>query len=124
MVSILKKTLILLVPLIFLFLFAGCSNAEKEELVISYDDSVNGYTVSLYQVGEPQGTFGDVTAKLVLQDSAGNVIDEENFDLANDGADVLITNITVVDWYDDRVEIGLKELDTTNELTYVLNYES
>lgn len=119
-----KKTLILLVSVIFLCLFVGCSNAEKEELVISYDDSVNGYTISLYQVGEPQGAFGSVNAKLVLQDSAGNVIDEENFELANDGADVLITNITAVNWYDDRVEIGLKELDTTNELTYVLNYES
>lgn len=119
-----KKTLISLVLVFTIILFAGCSKTDKEDLIISYDNSVNGYTVSLYQVGEPQGTFGDVTAKLVLQDSAGNVIDEENFDLANDGADVLITNITAVNWYDDRVEIGLKELDTSNELTYVLNYES
>ncbi len=117
-----KKTLILLILVIVLCLFTGCSNDEKEKKVISYDDSVNGYTISLYQVGEPQGTFGDVTAKLVLQDSAGNVIDEENFELANDGANVVITNISEVNWFDDRVEILVKELDTTNQYTYTLSY--
>ncbi len=117
-----KKILILLISVIVLCLFAGCSKAEKEKLVISYDDSVNGYTISLYQVGEPQGTFGDVTAKLILQDSAGNVIDEENFELANDGANVVITNISEVNWFDDRVEILVKELDTTNQYTYTLSY--
>lgn len=119
-----KKTLISLVLVFTIILFAGCSKTDKEDLIISYDNSVNGYTVSLYQVGEPQGAFGSVNAKLVLKDADDNIIDETAFELANDGADVLITNITAVNWYDDRVEIGLKELDTSNELTYVLNYES
>lgn len=119
-----KKTLFSLIMVVVLCLFAGCSNTAKEELVISYENSVNGYTISLYQVGEPQGAFGSVNAKLILKDSKNNIIDETEFELSNDGADVLITNITEVNWFDDRVEVGLKELDTTNELTYVLNYES
>ena len=60
---------------------------------------------------------------MVLQDSDGNVIRETEFELANDGANILIDNITEVNWFDDRVEVNLKELDTINEFTYVLNYK-
>lgn len=118
-----KKTLISMILVFALCLFASCSNSEKEDLIISYDNSVNGYSVSLYQVGEPQGSFGSVNAKLVLNDSEGNLIDETEFELANDGGGVRITNITEVNWFDDRVEILLNESDTTNEFSYVLNYE-
>ena len=118
-----KKSLISLFLVVLLCLFSSCSNTEKEELIISYDNSVNGYTIFLYQVGEPQWAFGNVNSKLVLQDSDGNVIRETEFELANDGANILIDNITEVNWFDDRVEVNLKELDTINEFTYVLNYK-
>lgn len=118
-----KKTLISLVLIFTLCIFTGCSNAKKEKLIISYDDSVNGYTVLLYQVGEPKGTFGAVNAKLVLQDAKDNIIDETEMTLSNDGANVSVSNITEVNWFDDRVEICLKELDTTKEFTCVLNYK-
>ena len=118
-----KKSLVSLFLVFLLCLFSSCSNTEKEELIISYDNSVNGYTIFLYQVGEPQWAFGNVNAKLVLQDSDGNVIRETEFELANDGANILLDNITEVNWFDDRVEVNLKELDTINEFIYVLNYK-
>ncbi len=91
-------------------------------MIISYDDALNGYVVSMYQVGEPQGTFGDVKAKLVLTDAGGTVIEETILDLANDGGNVRITNITEVNWFEDRVEVKLKALETSAEFTCVLNY--
>ncbi len=39
---------------------------------------------NLYQVGSPQG-FGSAGAKLVLKKSNGEIVDEKEFSLANDG---------------------------------------
>ncbi len=76
----------------------------------------------MYQVGEPRGAFGDVKAKLLLTEADGTVIDEVTIKLSNDGANAQITNITDVNWFENRVEVKLKELETSEEFTCVLNY--
>ncbi len=110
--------------LIMSCLLAGCSfdNSEKETVISSVGSDDGNYTVVLYQTGEPQGTFGDVKAKLVLQNSSGETLDEESFELANDGGGVRGNNITDIVWSDNSAEVHMREFDTDRMFTYILEY--
>ena len=114
-----KKLLILF--LLTICLFSGCV-LEPETLVTSRQSPDGNFTVSLYQVGSPQWSFGPVKAKLVLADSWGKILDEENFSLNNDGTDVFAGNIAEIIWSDSYVEVEMWEADTTKSYQYVLNY--
>ena len=106
-------------------LLAGCSHIEHifmTEFITSQSSPDNRYSVSLYQVGDPEWPFGDVKAKLVLYDSKSNVIDKEDFELANDGGHVKAGNIVEVVWLENHVEIHMREFDTIMEYTYILEY--
>ena len=80
-----------LVATIFLSL-GGCSK-EVQMLITSQTSPAGEYKVLLYQVGEPIWSFGSVTAKLVLEDAEGKVLDTEQFELNNDGGGVDSSNI-------------------------------
>lgn len=117
-----KKICILLVS-VFIFLSSACSQKSEDIMLITSQSSPDGsYTVSLYQIGEPVWSFGPVRAKLVLENAKGETIDEESFQLFNDGGDVFAENIEEVTWLENCVEILMGESDTTRQYTYVLDY--
>ncbi len=104
-----------------IFAFSACFFEEK--ILITSQNSPDGnYTVFLYQAGSPGWPFGSVSAKLVLENSEGKILDEENFGLANDGAGVFEGNIQEITWLENQVEIIMGEADTTQQFTYVLSY--
>jgi len=119
-----KKIFLLFVSVFMICIISGCSITEEEILITSQSSPDNNYTIFLYQVGTPQWSFGSVSAKLVLKDFKGKKIDEENFGLANDGGPVTDNNIVEIIWLDDKVEIEMKEFDTTQQYTYILNYSN
>ena len=116
-----KKLFIIFLAVFMIFAFSACS-FEEEILITSQNSPDNNYTVYLYQVGSPQWSFGSVGAKLVLENSNGKTIDEEEFSLANDGAGVFEGNIKEITWLDNQVEIIMGESDTTNQFTYILSF--
>ena len=116
-----KKILIaVLVATIFLSL-GGCSK-EVQMLITSQTSPAGEYKVLLYQVGEPIWSFGSVTAKLVLEDAEGKVLDTEQFELNNDGGGVDSSNIVSIAWEDIQAAVQMKESDTTKQYTYYLQY--
>ena len=107
-----KKIFTVFVVIFMLLTFSACS--VEEEILITSQDSFDGnYAVSLYQVGSPQWSLGSVNAKLVLRDSNGNKIDEENFSLANDGAGVCEENIMKIRLF-DRFHLECRSQDLVN----------
>lgn len=117
-----RKLLAVLLAVIMICVCVGCSKIEEEILITSQSSPDNNYTVSLYQVGSPQWSFGPVNAKLVLYDSECQKIDEESFELRNDGGNVKGSNIIQIIWSEDQVEIRMQEFDTTKQYTYILDY--
>jgi len=119
------KKLLCFCIVVMIFSLTGCSAffAEKEqETLIASQESPNGnYVICLYQVGEPRWSFGPVDAKLVLKDAGGNVLDEESFNLFNDGAGVHEGNLKSITWLGNKVEI-IMDADERPEECYVLNY--
>jgi hypothetical protein len=71
-------------------------------------------------VGSPQG-FGSAGAKLVLKKSNGEIVDEKQFSLANDGAGVYEENLKSITWLENEVKI-LMDADEWPEEYYILNY--
>jgi len=116
-----KKLFSVFVVIFIIPTFSACS-FEEEILITSQNSPDNDYTIYLYQVGSPQWSFGSVNAKLVLENSNGKTVDEEEFALANDGAGVFEGNIKEITWLENRVEIIMGESDTTQQYTYILNY--
>ncbi len=117
-----KKLFVSMLMVTMVCFFAGCSVLEEEILITSQNSPDNNYTVYLYQVGSPQWSFGSVGAKLVLENPNGEVVDKEEFSLANDGAGVFEANVKQITWLDNQVEIIMGESDTTNQFTYILNF--
>ena len=120
-----KKSMLFVTLAVVVCLLAGCSlivSILKTEFITSQSSPDNLYSVSLYQVGDPEWPFGDVKAKLVLSDSESNVIDAVDFELANDGGDVKAGNIIEIVWLENHVEIHMREFDTIMEYTYILEY--
>ena len=117
-----KKLFISILVIMMVYYFTGCSIKEEEILITSQNSPDGNYSIVLYQVGSPQGSFGSVNAKLVLIDNNGKKIDEENFGLANDGAGVYEGNIKAITWLENNVEIIIGESDTTNQFTFALSY--
>ena len=116
------KRLFISILVVIVVCFAGCSIMEEEILITSQNSPDNNYTVYLYQVGSPQWSFGSVGAKLVLENSNGKTVDEEEFSLSNDGAGVFEANVKQITWLDNKVEIIMGESDTTNQFTYILSF--
>ncbi len=101
---------------------ACSSEIDKEEILITSQSSPDGnYSIYLYQVGDPQWSFGSVGAKLVLEESNGKIVDEKEFSLANDGAMVHEDNLKSVTWLENEVEV-LMDADEAPEKYYVLSY--
>ena len=117
-----KKLLIIFLAVFMIFAFSACS-FEEQILISSQNSPDSSYTVYLYQVGSPQWSFGSVNAKLVLKNSNGKTVDEEEFALSNDGAGVFEGNIKEITWLDNQVEIIMGESDTTNLFTYILSFK-
>ena len=120
MLKILKR---IVIAAIIIKLVAIISNVSiftyktqyKQKEIYHESSPDNNHTVSLYQVGEPQWSFGSVDAKLVLYNSDGKKLDEESFELSNDGANVVAGNIVEIIWSEDQGEIKMKEFDTTQQ---------
>lgn len=122
-----KRIAALFVAISLILMFSACFfETDTEEVIfITSEDSPDGnYTLSLYQLGSPQWSFGSVDAKLVLTDREGAVIDQVKFGLANDGAGVGAGNIEKITWLDNQVEIIMGGSDTTRKFTYVLSYSA
>ena len=96
---------------------------EKNTEICSHSDENGKYTVVLYQVGDPQWSFGPVKAKLVLKDASGKVMDEESFSLGNDGAGVYPGNIEEIIWHGDSVVVRMNEADTTRVYNFTLYFD-
>lgn len=127
MLKILKRIVIAaiiikLVAIISNVLIFTYKTQYKQKEIYQESSPDNNHTVSFYQVGEPQWSFGSVDAKLVLYNSDGKKLDEESFELSNDGANVIAGNIVEIIWSEDQVEIKMKEFDTTQQYTYILKY--
>lgn len=119
-----KKVIAVILFVFIICTCSACSSEQKnnEEILITSQNSPDGnYTVYLYQVGSPQWSFGSVNAKLILKDTSGKKIDEENFSLANDGAGVYAHNLKAITWMENEVEI-LMDADEQPEEYYILNY--
>lgn len=118
-----KKVIAMIVVAFMIFTFSGCSSEENnQETLITSQTSPDGkYTVSLYQVGDSQWSFGPVKAKLVLTDADGNKIDEENFSLQNDGAGVHTRNLVEITWNANNVQV-LMSPDENPQKYYFLQY--
>ena len=122
-----KRIATIFLVIVMMMSFSACFFVEEieEVILITSEDSPDGnYTVSLYQLGSPQWSFGSVDAKLVLTDREGAVIDQVKFGLANDGAGVGAGNIEQITWLDNQVEIIMGESDTTRKFTFVLSYSA
>ena len=122
-----KQIKFLAVLAVIACLFMGCSHIEEIFMTkknTSQSSPSGGYSLSLYQVGDPEWPFGSVKAKLVLYDTESKIVDETQFELNNDGGGVTSGNIVEVVWLEDHVEIHMKEFDTVNQFTYVLNYDN
>lgn len=102
--------------------FTGCSVIEGKTFITSQNSPDGDYTISLYQIGSPQWSFGSVKARLVLEDSRGKTVDTEDFSLGNDGTGVAESNIAAITWAEDQVQVQMKEFDTTKQYTYILRY--
>lgn len=119
-----KKLWIVFTALALIFTMSACSVEELFEediLIVSQSSPDEQFTLCLYQIGDPVWSFGPVKAKLVLQDAAGKILDEESFQLFNDGTNVSAGNIVEVFWSDNQVEVQMKEFDTTKQYTYILD---
>lgn len=120
-----KRIVALFVAISLILMFSACFfETDTEEVIfITSEQSADGnYTLSLYQLGSPRWTFGPVDAKLVLSDRDSAVINEEEFQLFNDGAGVFAGNIQKITWLENRAEILLGESDTTRQFTIILSY--
>ena len=117
-----KKAIIALILLLTVCVLFGCL-FERVTLITTQSHPDNGYSISLYQIGSPQWSFGGVTAKLVLKNPKGKTVEQKTFELANDGAGVFKSNLNAVTWLSDRVEIKISEADTSNIYTYTFYYE-
>lgn len=119
------KKLLCFCIVVVIFSLTGCSaffaEKEQETLIASQENPDGNYVICLYQVGEPRWSFGPVDAKLVLKDAGGNVLDEESFNLFNDGAGVHEGNLKLITWLGNKVEI-IMDADERPEECYVLNY--
>lgn len=78
------------------------------------------YTIVLYQIGSPGWPFGSVTARLVVKNSSGWIIDQCTFELNNDGGCVYGSNLKDVLWFRDRVEITMRGADDRENTVYIL----
>ena len=116
-----KKVMSVILSVFMICSFSACC-FEEIILITSQNSPDNDYTVYLYQVGSPQWSFGSVNAKLVLRNSNGKTVDEEEFALSNDGAGVFEGNVKEITWSDHQVEIIMGESDTTNQFTYILSF--
>ena len=116
-----KRLFVLILALLLTCSICACS-FEPETFIVSHISPDSNYTVSLYQVGSPQWSFGPVKAKLILSNAAGKTIDEVSMSLANDGTDVGAANIVEIIWLENQVEVHMREFDTTKEYTYTLNF--
>lgn len=122
-----KKLLCVFLIFAVAFSLSACSGLfgeeNQEETLITSQNSTDGrYVVYLYQVGSPQWSFGPVGAKLVLKDFSGKILDEESFELANDGVGVHSENIGRIDWLETGAAV-LVRADESPEQTYVLHYD-
>ncbi len=122
-----KKFVAVLLSVAMLCVFAGCAFDEgimkrSSYTVNKYNSPKGEYALRLMQKGEPEWPFGAVEAKLQLEDFEGKQLDEVSFSLANDGGPVEENNIVDIVWFEDRVEVLMRESDTTQQYTYVLEY--
>lgn len=118
-----KKICTLLLAVFMFIISSACSSEiDKEEILITSQSSPDGnYSIYLYQVGDPQWSFGSVGAKLVLKESNGKIVDEKEFSLANDGTMVHEDNLKSVAWLENEVKV-LMDADEAPEKYYVLSY--
>jgi len=116
-----KKVLCGIVVCVVILAFSGC--AEEATLIDSHVSPDGNYSLSLYQVGSPRWSFGDVQGKLVLYsfDDATQV-NEVSFSLSNDGTGVDANNIVEVDWQQTGVRVVLRHFDTAEVTECVLSY--
>lgn len=120
---IIIASIIIILAVIISFISIFIYDDQYKQREIYREISPNGnHTVFLYQIGNPQWSFGSVNAKLVLRDTKGKKVDEDTFSLANDGGSVIDANIVEIVWADNQVEIQMKEFDTTQLYTYILEY--
>ena len=122
-----KRIVAVLLSVAILCVFAGCAFVEgiikrSSYTVNKYKSPTGEYTLRLMQKGEPEWPFGAVEAKLQLEDFEGKRLDEVSFSLANDGGPVEKNNIVDIAWLEDRVEVLMREADSTQQYTYVLEY--
>ena len=113
---IIIASIIIILAVIISFISIFIYDDQYKQREIYREISPNGnHTVFLYQIGNPQWSFGSVNAKLVLRDTKGKKVDEDTFSLANDGGSVIDANIVEIVWADNQVEIQMKEFDTTQQ---------
>ena len=98
----------LLVLLITFSCIAGCDMqyGRTKEICSSYG-YVSGYTVTLYQVGDPAWPFGSASGKLVLTDAKGKVLNIKDISVSNDGGNISRGNYLGAEWFDDYVEVTI-----------------
>lgn len=120
-----KKILCVFLAVFLLCGCVGCAELEKLDVtfIVSHDSPDGEYTLSLYQVGSPQWSFGSVNAKLVLARADGTKVQEIEVSFDNDGGGVTENNIVNVVWWDDYVEVELRHFDTTRRNFYTIPYD-
>lgn len=118
-----KKVLAIILVIFVIGAFSACSpkQGDNEVLIASQKSPDGNYTVSFYQVGEPQWPFGPVGAKLILTDVNGNKLDEEIFDVLNDGAGAHEGNLKAITWDENEVQVLIDSEERPEEY-HVLNY--
>lgn len=101
-----RKTLLLagFVIVLAALLLAGLSQPEHTTAEIcTYLSDDGAYSLILYQIGEPEGSFGNTHCKAELH-RGSTMLSTKAFDMACDGASVHPYNFSV-SWFEDHVTI-------------------
>ena len=118
-----KRQFCCLLVALLLFGCVGCDLLEDTTHIVSFQSPANDYTLTLYQIGSPQWSFGSVQAKLVLTQKEGDKVQEKAISFNNDGGGVAPENVVNVVWGEDAVEVEVRHFDTTLRNIYTIPYD-
>ena len=118
---IIAAIVLIVVLLIIALLWNIYYITELEETQVNEFYSDDGkYTLTMYQVGDPDFPFGAVSGKFVLKENT-EVINTYHFSVADDGAG-LQHNVPAIRWTDDSVMAIVSGSEQKDQL-YIMYYD-
>lgn len=91
----------------------------KQNEVNTYFSDDGTYSLTIYQIGDPDWPFGKTDCRFVLYGSGGT-ISTKDFSVYNDGGNVFDDNFNV-QWHEDNVSITVNG-EEQSDRTYILYF--